>query len=287
METINKIFLISTRAAFILLSALVISGGMHAQLSLPYSTGFDDIQQQSGWQQYRLGYECLNEWNIGTGIAPVGFSAPNCLTHDYNVGGSDNQTVIDWFVSPGMAFSGESKVSLKIRVFGFSEPLEDNLEILFGTLSQNPSLGSFVVIGNLSQMAPTQTWLDTILNIPFTANEGFLAIRYKTVGSNWKAYSIDDISITLNPVSVSDDQSSLVTRAFPNPFVDRLNIRTTEELKEISIADHQGRNVLTERRIGKMADIDLGQLAPGVYLLKVTTENGIQMEKIIKGVENS
>jgi len=174
----KQVFPVVVRFAAIFFPFIVPENLTAQAVELPYYTGFDNLTEQSGWQQYRQGYESVQEWSFGSGLAPVGYSLPTCLFHDYNVGGDDTQTVVDWFVSPAIHFSSESKLELKIRVSGFSNPLEDNLMICFGTLSQDPALGSFALLANLSEMSPNQIWLDTIIDIPYTADEGYIGIRY-------------------------------------------------------------------------------------------------------------
>lgn len=269
-------------AVFLLLITSVHLGAQVAEL--PYYSGFDNAAEQSGWQQYRQGYESSSEWSFGGGIAPVGFSLPTCLSHDYNVGGQESQTVIDWFVSPAIHFPSESKMELKLRVSGFSEPLEDNLEIWFGMVNQNPAFGSFVPLANLSEMAPSQTWLDTIVDIPYTANEGYIGIRYKTVGSNWKTYAIDDISITVNPLGIEDENATSEIRVTicPNPFDNQLRVQSEKNIQEITLMDANGRCVLSEKKSGKTFDFLSNNLASGVYFLRVTTDSGIHTVRVVK-----
>ena len=72
-------------------TCLVLAQGV----SLPYTSGFDSAIEKAGWQQYRTGFASLSNWTYSN-FQP--FSAPTCLSHDYNVGGSQADTVIDWFV---------------------------------------------------------------------------------------------------------------------------------------------------------------------------------------------
>ena len=93
--------------------------------SLPYTTGFDSGAEQMGWQQFRTGFLSTYDWGYGGGA----FSAPTCLSHDYNVGGNPDDTVVDWFVSPPINFSSPGLVAIKLYTAGFSTPFPDNCEI--------------------------------------------------------------------------------------------------------------------------------------------------------------
>lgn len=87
-------------------------------------------------------------------------------------------------------------MALKVRTSGFSTPFPDNCEVWFGTDDPDPETGNYVLIANLSYMLPQFDWLDTIVEVPFVAENGYIAFKYKTIGAAWSTYAIDDISIT-------------------------------------------------------------------------------------------
>lgn len=73
---------------------------------------------------------------------------------------------------------------------------------------------------------------------------------------------------------------------FPNPAKDQLNIELESDILSITVTDMKGTIVLTavssERNKTKVA-LDVSGLKPGVYLLDITTSEGIvQREKFIK-----
>ena len=161
-------------------------------ISLPYFTGFDTPAEQAGWQQFRTGFLSNFDWNNNGSIS-----------HDYNVGGNPSDTVVDWYVSPPLNFTSTGILTMKIKTGGFSMPTPDNCEVYFGTNYPNPSIGNFVLIANLSYMQPQYQWLDTIVNVPYTSDSGYIAFKYKTIGLAWTNYSID--SITVSTVVGFDD----------------------------------------------------------------------------------
>ena len=148
----------------IILLALIFNNAFSHGLTLPYYTGFDNPAQRAGWVQYRTGF-----------LSSYSLSNINNLSHDYNVGGSSNDTVVDWYVSPALNFTASAQISMKIFTGGFSNPIPDNCDIWFGTNNPNPTTGNFVLIGSLSYMQPKYVWLDTIINVPFTAASGYIA----------------------------------------------------------------------------------------------------------------
>src|SRR5690348_12210829 len=95
-------------------------------MPLPYYSGFDNASEQMGWQLIRTGNDpSAYPWSYSAS----GFSAPNCISHDYNVGGTTTDTVVDWFVSPPLNFTSPGSISLKVYTAGFSPPFNDNCEV--------------------------------------------------------------------------------------------------------------------------------------------------------------
>jgi len=67
---------------------------------------------------------------------------------------------------------------------------------------------------------------------------------------------------------------------YPNPVKDILNINLTynNELKNVTITNLLGRTIYSSNT----KKIDIENLSKGIYILNITTENGIATEKIIK-----
>src|SRR5688572_3988309 len=129
-----------TLTSLLLGSALILNA-----VPLPYYTGFDNSTQQSGWMQFRTGYLGNYQW----GYSGQGYSAPNCLRHDYPVGSSSSDTTIDWFVSPAFDFAGGGMLdSLKIVVYTISGSVQpvDHIGIYLLTGSNNPSQATTVTL---------------------------------------------------------------------------------------------------------------------------------------------
>src|SRR5438046_675484 len=122
---------------------------------LPYFTNWASNVQKAGWTEYQTGNVSTCKWGVGGGIG-----------HDYNVGANFNDTVIDWYVSPPLNFTSPGKMTLTVLRGGFSTPTPENCNILFGSKHQNPALGNFTVIGNISSMQPKGQFIDTSIDIP-------------------------------------------------------------------------------------------------------------------------
>ncbi len=69
---------------------------------------------------------------------------------------------------------------------------------------------------------------------------------------------------------------------FPNPANDLLTIQAKSDIQTVTIYDLQGRTVYTELSNKERMSIHISGLIPGVYFLRITTDLGEEVKKIIK-----
>ncbi|MFD2540925.1 T9SS type A sorting domain-containing protein [Lacinutrix gracilariae] len=81
---------------------------------------------------------------------------------------------------------------------------------------------------------------------------------------------IDDISLNTNSVKL-----------YPNPVSDRLFIKSTEQVENISIYNINGQ--LIKQTIEATNGIDVSVLPSGLYMIQITTSNNTINQKFIKG----
>lgn len=69
---------------------------------------------------------------------------------------------------------------------------------------------------------------------------------------------------------------------YPNPTKDNLYITADNPIKSIELYDVQGRIVKQEKYNKKQVNVTIANQAPGIYFIKISTEKGVNTEKIIK-----
>jgi hypothetical protein len=260
MKTSNQLF---TRSLFFILASLTIDSFAQGN-ALPYYSGFDTPTEKAGWTEYRLGYLSTYGWQVGAS-----------LSHDYNVGGTPTQTVIDWYVSPALNFSTGATISFKRQGGGFSPPTPDNCEVYFSASSADPALGTYTLIGNISSVTVQYTWQDTVLDIPFFTNSGHVAFKYKTIDAAWQMYAIDSIWVRAKPSTVGikkETIDALGVQVLPNPFSETADLVLNRELDDaaLRVYDLHGRVVFHETHVtGGRIKITRKELSPGVYFLEI------------------
>ena len=93
----------------------------------------------------------------------------------------------------------------------------------------------------------------------------------------YKAQATYMIDVTF-PAGIEDITAE--TTVYPNPATDVINITTSNNVQRVEIFNMQGQLVKAET--GDVNYISVKNLANGVYTLKLTTDNGTSVHKIIK-----
>ena len=79
--------------------------------------------------------------------------------------------------------------------------------------------------------------------------------------------------------AVGDVDNDKDIRIYPNPTTGMLNITATEKVERVEVSNLFGQHMLTQTGTGKNMNINMSQLAAGVYIIKV---NGIYTERVVK-----
>ena len=112
--------------------------------------------------------------------------------------------------------------------------------------------------------------------IPSSVNGTFkVAFRHHDCEGGY-VLMLEDIKVA-DPAGI-DAVNTVNVAIYPNPAYDVLNIEG-EGIRMIEMFDVNGRSVLTSMTAGQ---INMANLVNGVYVVRVTTDNGIRTEKIVK-----
>jgi hypothetical protein len=129
------------------------------------------------------------------------------------------------------------------------------------------------------------------------ASHGFIAFKIKTkntlvlgntVSNTANIYFDYNFPITTNTTSTT--VTALNTNEFentsvaisPNPTKNYVSISSKDVITSIQLFDVQGRLIETQLKDNETVTFDLSDKNSGIYFLKVSTENGVKVEKVIK-----
>lgn len=260
-----------------------------AQLSLPYITGFDNANQQNGWQEYKTAATQFSHWGAASNNA---FSAPNCMNHGYSP--SSGITLTDnWFVSPSFSIpNGGQLDSVRYMFSGFSVPQAgDTIALYLLTGSQDPRQATSKTL--LFDFRGTEYIADFTYriksNIPLPASSGssYLAIRYCNAdcSSRWLTVHFDNIGISGAGVTgIEDKTAAKQLKIYPNPSRGRFTIQNngSEKIDNIIVYNQLGQKINTPVITAKsqLMEIDLSNQRKGIYFLQLQQGSKILSQKL-------
>ncbi|NQY29887.1 MAG: T9SS type A sorting domain-containing protein [Flavobacteriaceae bacterium] len=141
------------------------------------------------------------------------------------------------------------------------------------------------------------------INLPFddANNDGFVAFKIKTLPTlvendtfenkaeiyfdyNFPIITDKEITTIMNPLSISDYKLDSSLKIYPNPANDFIKISGNNNLKNISLYDINGRLLQEVKILGNQMEkeLSLHQLASGIYLIKIQSDKGVLLDKVIK-----
>jgi len=99
---------------------------------------------------------------------------------------------------------------------------------------------------------------------------------YGCVSSDTIIITVDSLVIDIEDINANNVQ------IYPNPTTGLIRIQNSEHsIKNVSVFDIYGREVLKQEVGSQKTDVDLSQQAKGIYIIKVRTERGVAVEKIV------
>lgn len=75
---------------------------------------------------------------------------------------------------------------------------------------------------------------------------------------------------------------SITSKSYPNPTKGNVNISSDTIIKYIELFDVQGRLLQTSIENDTTAKFDISNKPNGLYFVRITTEKGSKVEKLIK-----
>lgn len=250
-----------------------------AQTAMPYFTGFDSDAQKTGWQEFRKGVTTqFNKWAYATIDA---YTAPNCLRHDYPVGGID--TTKNWFVSPPFNLSSGGKIdSIRYAFTGFGVPGPgDTVAVYLLKGNADPALASSKTLlydFRGANYVGDNAWRKlTTVTLPATSGSSYIAFYYRTV-NNWLDVKFDNVRISSNGTTGIGEKALApgTVMLHPNPATETIYLRTKERFTRTLIYDLGGKLVYQNNF---REAIPVAQLPAGQYTIVCNTATGQQWKQ--------
>lgn len=190
---------------------------------------------------------------------------------------------VDFFRFPS---TSQTQVSSQLGSFGAIDPTEINnlagkYQVNYGTpfdLSDLPDTGllnkyaiSHIrikdVVGNIMEPFSSKDQYGTVINDPWPT-------PFASSGFDLDAVGLIHVN-GINSLS-SFEKSPIVL--FPNPVTNELRIKTSENILAVEFMDVSGKVQSYEGT----KSMDVSRLEPGVYIVRVSTQNKVYVQKLVK-----
>ncbi len=223
----------------------------------------------------------LNNWDIDASSAPItdpfGFSGN--FVYSYSILSNPDNLI----VTPPITLATGSPATLTFLIGGLKVP---------GTIDDPKEHYAVYVLPSASTFQGTETPLleETLpaAGVAFSKSidlSSFVGQSIKIYfrhfnSANQLALILDTVKVTQGSLGTSEIdlmQDELVV--YPNPATDYVFLQSKSKILKAEVFDLTGRKVSTELIDDK---VNLQQLPPGNYLMKIATENKIYSKKIIK-----
>lgn len=296
------------KITFLLTLWLYISGLQAQNVSFEAAEGYDygEISNQNGWV---ADAEFSSLFTISSDFSALGSRA---LKLDIDVSGklnTRNMAGPEWDIAPLLPADAEVfEINFEVWL-----PGDDDGQLAFLTFGEGNYGGLVSQVsfsdGKMNVFGPTGQSLDIVSQNSLTLND-FVRIKLKYdlkkeeigyyidekhvfTGNLWgernlgtlgfytsgdNVYYIDDIKVTVNR-SNSDDKSSSLKHYTRN---NRLVLRSEYPIKEVSVFNLLGMQVISTTLNTSSGELDLSSLNAGVYLAKVLVNNEVKTFKFIK-----
>ena len=98
---------------------------------------------------------------------------------------------------------------------------------------------------------------------------------------NWKYYAIENIINISFDITLSSNEFNETLEIFPNPAFNLLNVKSGQLIQDVSIIDMKGHLHQSYFPQSNNFSIRLNELASGVYFIKLNSQNGTTIRKIL------
>lgn len=245
--------------------------------TLPYSSGLDSPNDLIGWTIFGDGIQGLGN-NVAAAQAGAGYWVFNSPTTALPTAKNN------WLFTPAISLVANQQVAVSFYHRATTNPR--TLRVTSGNANTNTAQTNLILAASIPS---STTWVQITTPMYTAPTTGIYYFGFNdttnltTPPPTATFMRIDTINITTTLATTTFDSNSFTVS--PNPCKDYLTISNSNnsELNSISITDLNGRTVknISFNNVVE-AQISVTELAQGIYMLKINSENGSVTKKIIK-----
>lgn len=253
----------------------------------PYTTSFEQEGfSYIGWSGIS-GTPVGSNWQFGFFGPP---SVTNTLTQDgnssvYSLSGVTAAAANNWIISRGVNLTGGSPATISFYTRNYvagGSTGTSSYNVTVGTsqtvAAQTTNVGSEISNAVVTYALKTYTYTPPTTGVYYFGIQNISPVN--AVGQ--QALFVDNFSIS-QPLSTDDFISSKLA-VYPNPANDIVTISNNASavINFVEIVDLNGRVVSSHELNATEGQISISNLASGVYMLNISTDQGKAVKKIVK-----
>lgn len=180
----------------------------------------------------------------------------------------------DWLISPQVTLGENPMLSMWVKSYTDQYGLE-KYNVLVSTTDNNPA--SFTAIAGPID-APVAAW--TYVEYDLDAYMGqAVYVAIQCISNDAFIFLVDDIAVSFT-TSVNAQPLAESLKVYPNPATDMLNINAGVEISNARLYSVSGQLVFESNDNANEMQINTSGIPSGLYLLNITTKNGVITRKV-------
>ena len=190
----------------------------------------------------------------------------------------------DWLVSPPVTLGASgNELIFHIKSLADDYGLEQYQVYVYNGTGTPSQESDFIQISEGVYEAPYDFWLDDTYNLDAYAGQT-IRVAIRNVGEDIYMLQVDDFSITTTDAMSVNDYLSSKFSMYPNPANNFLNISGADALQinSVKITDINGRVVLNNNVSATSTQLNVANLASGMYVVSITSNEGVATKKFMK-----
>jgi len=192
---------------------------------------------------------------------------------------------IGYIITRGQGTGKIDTTASNWRYYLIKSPVSDSLYLKQET-SNNPHKNMYVVHSDTSfswqksDNGKPYSW-DDICGYKLRKDSLYYQ-RYAPGGGSSEPVTIEFYGKKTDWIGIDENKLIDEISLYPNPFNHELNIKSTQEIKQVLVRNLEGKTQLSLSSKQKDFKLPLSQLNNGVYFIELHTNNGIVLKKVLK-----
>lgn len=249
---------------------------LYLAANTPYTNGFDTVGARLGGFTVESGWNTVTNAQAGGNIAQAGDGAVFSNT-------STTAAADAWMFSRAINLDAGAQATLTFYTAVFSSgTVTANLEITAGMSPTIEAQGD--PIATIAATGSTYTQQTVTFTAP-TSGVYHFGFHQNTPTTTAAASLLVDTVEVLGGVAATESAVASQFSVFPNPATNVINIANADNalVNGVAIVDLNGRTVKSVKFDGVAnAEINVADLASGVYIMTIASDKGTATKKIVK-----